>query len=564
MGVIYKLKPELKEFVLQKKKEEPNLSCRNLASLVTEKFQIKLSKSSVNSLLKSSNLSLPVGRRKKKRRLRAMLPPLVPPVIIPDNPPVIPIPEPAHPVLTPQPPITPIPEPPVFTTRPVIPEVTPEPAPPAFPRIPVGEVVPGLVILKAADYLVKGSYYISEVLKNRLNLENKDMLPNTEALLYLPFFNFKVDPELCALVNKELSQEEVSSYLHTLEGVRTLPVEVFRIITNIFQEVRCLKIYLSDGGVFYLDGQWHTVWSSFHTPYDFSATVYNVKSYINKYFQEDKPLVLFMAPGYDVPTEEFFNFILGWDGQNKEIHKIALYSNKLAEIEVISVAQAKKRPFIFGLWPWQFAAYRKVKANGEFRPFSFAPLKLSLYLAEIELELSQPNINKKVTIKGCILKNSPKDKARIVILSNLFSQGIGAEEVVDIYLSHWPNLEESFQDFSRKTELFTYTADSQSYFSTENFVLNKDAYQAKEGFFQEYLKILDEYVRWHFLPRGYETKDFLAVKERFYNLKGSIRKEKGITLINLPGDKDLQYACRRINEREIILSPQERLWLTVE
>jgi hypothetical protein len=516
---------------------------------------------------------MPVGRRQKKRRLRAMLPPLMPPVPIPDNPPVIPapaipvsLPEVSKPIIPEEVPLEPI----VMPLEPIVmppePEpivMPPEPAPQFFPWIPVGELIPGLVILKAADYLAKGSYYISEVLKNRLNLQNTDILSNTEALLYLPFFNFKVDSELCALVNKELSQEEISSYLHMLEGVKTLPIEVFRIIANIFQEVRCLKVYLSDGSVFYLDGQGHTVWSTSHTPYDFSATIYNVKSYINRYFQEDKPLVLFMAPGYDVPTEEFFNFILGWDGQNKEINKIVLYSNKLAEMEVISVAQAKKRPFIFGLWPWQFAAYRKVKSNGEFRPFSFEPLKLNLYLAEIELELSQPNINKKVTIKGCILKNSPTDKTRVVVLSNLFSQGLSTDEVVSLYLNHWPNLEESFQDFSRKTELFTYTADSQSYFSKEDFIFDKDASQAKGAFFQEYLKVLDEYVRWHFLPRGYETKDFPAVKERFYNLKGSIRKGKGSALITLPGEKDLQYACRRINEKEVIFSPQERLWLAV-
>jgi hypothetical protein len=70
MGVVYKLKPEIKEFVLSKKKENPSLSCRKFVALVEEKFSRKISKSHINSLLKCSGLSSAVGRPaliKKKR-----------------------------------------------------------------------------------------------------------------------------------------------------------------------------------------------------------------------------------------------------------------------------------------------------------------------------------------------------------------------------------------------------------------------------------------------------------------------------------------------------------------
>jgi hypothetical protein len=63
MGVIYKLKEEVIFFVVNKKNEDPNISCRNLALICSEKFNTPISKSSINTLLKNSNLSSSVGRR---------------------------------------------------------------------------------------------------------------------------------------------------------------------------------------------------------------------------------------------------------------------------------------------------------------------------------------------------------------------------------------------------------------------------------------------------------------------------------------------------------------------
>lgn len=61
----YKLTPEIKEFILEKKKTEPMLSCRGFTPLIEEKFKIKLSKSLINNILKEASLSNPVGRKSK-------------------------------------------------------------------------------------------------------------------------------------------------------------------------------------------------------------------------------------------------------------------------------------------------------------------------------------------------------------------------------------------------------------------------------------------------------------------------------------------------------------------
>ena len=63
MGVIHKLREDVVVFIVVHKKNAPSISVRQLAAITSEKFQIKVSKSSVNSVLKKAALSSSVGRR---------------------------------------------------------------------------------------------------------------------------------------------------------------------------------------------------------------------------------------------------------------------------------------------------------------------------------------------------------------------------------------------------------------------------------------------------------------------------------------------------------------------
>jgi len=545
MGVIYKLRPEIKNFILEEKKANSLLSCRGLAILIENKFQVKISKSSINALFKEVGLSMPVGRRSKKKKTRIPQKEIFPSEKLPleeASPLALPAPE-APPPEAP-PPEVPLPEEPKETP---IPEVQIEPSLEIQPAS-------GIILLKAADYLIRGSYYISEAIKTRLGRDESDLLTKIESLIYTPF--------------SELSGQ-LQTYLNELQSVMATKLDTFQILSTIMQEVRGIKATLLDGGTFYLDGQLHTVWSTPQIPYDFNATIYNIKSYINKYFYKDVPFLLGMAPGYDTPTPEFFNFILSFEAKEKTISKLTLYGNKLEELEEIPFSRSKRRFFIFGLWPWQFVDYRKVKKLGEFRPFYFAALKKNFYIADIELELSQPNTNQLVTLKGFAIKTSLTEKTRLIILSSLTQQEVMPESWLTTYLNHWPNLEETFKDFSRKLELFTYTASSQVSLSLKSLNLNREAPSDIKTLFYSYLEALDLYTRWHFLPFEYENQDFSTMKERFYNLKGILKKEKDYILVTFSPPANyrylahLQYALRRINEREIVFRDSKRLWLDI-
>lgn len=510
MGVIYKLLPQIKDFIVEKKKENPDLSCRKTSSLVFNKFHLKLSKSSVNALIKQAGLSSPIGRRRKARRGATI----------------------------------------------------------------EAEGLGGL-LLKAIDYSIGGSLSLNEVIKDALPKRDDPCL--LESLIYQPLFKSSADSQeiyssagLWPLVGKKYNPQDTLSYLQELQGIRTLANNIFKHITNLFKEVWFIKITFLDNSLLYMDAELRTVWSTPNIPFDFSSTIYKSLGNINKYLNKDSPFVFFTAPGYDIPTSEFFDFLMGQEAIQKKMVKITLYGYKMEELETIRCPGHEKRYFLFALWPWQFERYRKIKTNSEFRFFYFEPLQQEFYIAEGEIELSQPKSNQVVRLRGCILKSALNGKIKAIIPTNLPADKASLEEIVRLYLNRWPNLEEGFTDFSRKIELFTYTASSRKVFSTEKLISEGLGPLDIRAVLDYYLKSLDLYLRWHILPAEYEELDFSTTNQRFYQLKAKIKRKKDFQLVSfkLPKDysfqKDLAYACQRLNEKEVISTDKKRLWFNID
>ncbi len=58
----YKLSPEIKDFILVQAKEHPELGCRKMIARIEQEFKLKVSKSSINTLIKQAGLSKAAGR----------------------------------------------------------------------------------------------------------------------------------------------------------------------------------------------------------------------------------------------------------------------------------------------------------------------------------------------------------------------------------------------------------------------------------------------------------------------------------------------------------------------
>ena len=63
-----------------------------------------------------------------------------------------------------------------------------EPVVQETPAMPSEMQCTGAILLQAANYLIGVTYYITEVIKNQLNLPEKDLFAKTERLIYLPLF----------------------------------------------------------------------------------------------------------------------------------------------------------------------------------------------------------------------------------------------------------------------------------------------------------------------------------------------------------------------------------------
>lgn len=508
MGVIYKFKKEVIDYITEKKKKDPAISCRKLVSLVKQEFNKKVSKSSINSVIKGSGLSMPVGRRC------------------------------------------------------VLEQGSYE-----FKSA-------GIFFLKAADWLLGGSLSIAETVNKCLGFNDPGILSKIEYLIYGNLFEFDsnkgnaADLSFCGLTAESINiEEDMQAYLLHLQTVKELCPGITRIISGLSKEIHGLKLNLTDKSVIYLDGQLHTVWPSPKIPNGFSATLYDGKRCIKKIFLENNPLVLFMSPGYNAPTAEFFDFILSLNGQ-KSISSIVLLDNNLTEIETMPLQDISHKHFvIFGIWPWQFGQYREIKSMGEFKPFYYIPADKNYYIAETVIEFSQHNGNKRIILNGCVLKKTLKGKEILSIYTNLSFEQLKPEEIAAIYLNKWPNLEEGFINFSRSIENFVRGSKDKAFLDIEKFSVNPSLSIKKV--LDSYLIILDSFVRLNFLPDRYEKDDFAAIKDKFYDLKGiwTVRRNEVIIKFSPSAGysniKELKYVCNRVNERNAFINGGKKLWLLV-
>jgi len=176
MSKSYKLKSDIKEFIIQRKKTNPELSCRNLSALVKEQFQVDLSKSLINNLLKESNLSSPIGRRRVKE-----------PIILTKT-----------------------------EDKPAEAQMTQQEA----DFMENG----GFFFLKAADLKLDFTSRLAEVLSGYFpDLSKPNHQAIIEALIYSPFFEDKKSLRL--LIGREVPEESLSQYSQQMLNIPFLQLK---------------------------------------------------------------------------------------------------------------------------------------------------------------------------------------------------------------------------------------------------------------------------------------------------------------------------------------------------
>jgi len=503
MGVTYKFLPKIEKFILKKKKDQPRLSCRKLSRLVKAKFGISLGKSRINWFLKKEGVSSPVGRKRKRPYAKRILP---------------------------------------------------------YKHL-------GNFFLKCADLSSKGIPSLVDPIKKKFpKFSPFSIQTRNETLLYLKLLEIKELEEVkraekileivSKISGKNYRLSTLISYLNKLQETKGLNLEFFNRFVSSLEEGLYLEFLLSSGEVFYLDAQMHSVWSESNIPFDLSLGINKIKEYIDKSFLKDnQPLILQGAGGFDTPTKEFFSFLRVME-KDVKIKKISLYSEAMRLLDFEPI-ESKKRYFIIGLWPWQHRSFRTIRQLPKVRDI-LTPFGEKFQVTEIEVELREPKLNQRVRLRGGILRS--EERTRIIILTNLLDSAL--EEIALNYLERWPNLEEGFEDFSKKIELFTYRGSQRGKTPELKFSSTLEL----EEIFGFWLENLSCYCQKHFFPLDYRNLNFLELRERFYNLEGRLERRTGFIFIRLTPPKgypyllDLIYSCRRVNEFDIRTPKGERIY----
>ncbi|MDD5155798.1 MAG: hypothetical protein PHF11_04855 [Candidatus Omnitrophica bacterium] len=223
MGVTYKLKPEIRDFIIKQKEADPLLSCRKLCALVTNKFQVKISKSHINAVIKAKGLSSRVGRKPKVKKgiiegagLGAYM------LKAADT---------------------------LIGGTDSIAELIRSHLPNKAAALSLAEA---LIYLPLFEGEVKAGSALRKLAENQ-------------------FYD----------------QEALSSYIEQFQPLALLNDNIRQAFDSLLEEVLFLKITFSDNTSFNIDGQLRTLWSSPNIPYDFSATPHNIKLYIKRFIKEE-------------------------------------------------------------------------------------------------------------------------------------------------------------------------------------------------------------------------------------------------------------------------------------
>ena len=436
-------------------------------------------------------------------------------------------------------------------------------------------VISGVLLLKAVDSLTGGILSISNLIKERFKLD-LDYIARDEFLLYAPLFGisldnfsepFKEESGIWPLINQHFKNEEIDLYVSQLHDAISLNPQIAKVITQGFQEVCAVKVQISNSDVFYLGPQMHTVYSDGQQiPYDFSLPVFCVREKLKEQIKDPGALCLLTAPGFDNAPKELFDFILSLGDKDNGVSSFSLCGDKLRDLEKIPLEQKRQFKFLFAIWPWQFQRTRKIKLLGKFQSVSLRFPEKQIYAAETEVSLTQSVTGQSVTLRGCAVKFSPREKIALIIVSNFTKEQKKLQDLAESYFSSWPDPLISFESFSSKTELFTYSSESHRLFKFEHLSATTEI----KDLFKHYLKGLDSYLRWHIMPAGYEDKEFLWAKSNLYALK-AVLTPKGDYLqvaFEIPADypflKDLQYTCQRLNESNITFFSDKKVLFLVK
>ncbi|MFC1708470.1 hypothetical protein ACFL2J_00220 [Candidatus Omnitrophota bacterium] len=515
MGIVYRFKPGIVSFITSQKRKNPDLSCRMIAELAYKKFHIKLSKSSVNSILNEEQLSSPVGRRTK--RLLGIQ-----------------------------------------------------------GEIEHGgfSILQGIDSYFELSQIVAETFINRlPTFPKELFLDSVDVVQ--ALIMFKAIFDLTIEAERC-YDNREIwtlvgRRPTRSTYNRIIQAFQDSQLTADEVVTDISRQLIPLsgiRFQLRDSTSFFVDAQLQSIWNIPIKRRKSTVTYCRLMSYINNLIEAKGVFSIFSIQGANMYSQEVLDFISALTGQNvsKRIRQIELIDLKGDVLETKSVHSHKKRFFLLGFWPWQLDGISELERKLVTKKLVWRNFGAEYYYQIEEVSLSQHLVAQDVKYSAILLKSEPVGAARVGILTNL------PRDTIHKYLSikelyRWIAPEDRYKEFMKWAKE---AAPDKSMFlpNSHNFSETANRENNLNNIFSILSKIIFYQFQQNFVPESCRSWSPLKLKDVFLRQKATIRRNKEFTFHNILIDNelcdmtDLTFICNRLNEVATVNNRSKLPWFT--
>ncbi len=516
MGVVHKLKEDVISFIVNQKTQDSQLSCRGLVNIINDHFQVQVSKSSINSILRNSHLSSPVGRRplsgqkprkfsipeNKKSQLfidqdeieprskskknptdkaasiktetfteknplkNTLEKPETRSLYNVDSPKAAPLPqapEDAHRISTAK----------KFHTV----EKSPgdskakieEPQVLSFKK-PMGKGIlydgMGCFILKAAQWDLSFTSVLGKLLSKHIKTRTMaNINAFSDVLLYCEAFNIpKIEDILHYYqqglwvlngLNEKADFEILKTMANSVEDLQGFSLQMSNEKMLLLTEINHIKLWLEDHTELWLDAQFNSIWDSNVQSGIFCPLDKILNLLSAKIINNAQPVLIRSIPDQNGFADGFFEFFNAFeDKEGKRVVKIGIFDRNNEEIAQFSILPRKKRFFSVGAWPWQREFSRFIAEDSQkIEPVYLEDLDREIYCSELKNRLVLEYHGEKLpSLRGVLVRETPDESPLVAVLSNLSEEQASSLEIAAQYLRRWPNLQKGQLEFVSQIE----------------------------------------------------------------------------------------------------------------
>ncbi|MDD3374205.1 MAG: hypothetical protein PHY73_00585 [Candidatus Omnitrophica bacterium] len=540
MGVTYKLKKEVVDYILLQKRTSPSLSCRKISDLASQFFQKKISKSSVNTILKTFLLSSPIGRRSREDKKQEKF---------------------------------------------KIPEYRKKELFVNVPRELLGEEPAAVVVQEKKEYPLKklGSFILKAAELQIAKEGFVSFLTDSAAqsglagsFLYAPLFGISDQSVLAEEIgwqkingiNASPPTQEIHQATAMLKDLENKKQEISLKSSEIFTEVKCFKFILKNGNIFCIDAQFNSVWTKDNVHSSFSLPLEKSLDFLSKKIATNiRPIVLRCAPGIESFPSYFYTMLACFEGfPSYGVAQVDLISKQDEILSSFDTVLHKRRHFITFLPNSHMIFAQALEKKGVTQEKAFNFINQNVLYSESDLIIENPLLDKEINLRAFILKIEGQEP--FVLISNIPKPIQIAEQIINQYFAQWPHPGTGHQDFMMTKEEPT-TKDCSNMFSTDE----KSGEDGESMFLGErntlahnFLMNMHRYCREHFFPSSCKQFSFKDAQNVFYRLSGFAEEQDGIVKVSLilPQEytyiKELKYILRRVNESNACLNQKIRIF----